>query len=394
MAHEQLSRRGFLKLGGVAAGAGALASLAGCAPKAPETTTESLDNLQQARTYWLGEEPTVDEASIAAEETCEMLIIGAGNAGMMAAGTAADLGVDFIVAEKGNEVCDTREYLSAIDSKYALEAGAEPVNKMKLLNEVTRYASGRVSQEVIKVWLDQSAEMIEWVEPIMTAAGNEIGVTVMDPKHKSGGTDYYEPTEEHFFNPTYTYPMRIDILEWYINDKGNTIRYGHDLVKLCHEDGKVTGAIFDTPEGLKRITATKGTLLATGGYAANPEMVRANLPLVERCCTAASYSPRSDGYGLKAGIWAGGVKDVNGAPVIFDRGAVKPGVDSASASATSRFPTTPSATWPPTSPAACGARCSTAAPLKTSTPSRPPAARHTPPPCWAWASRWTTTCGT
>ena len=126
MAHEQLSRRGFLKLGGVAAGAGALASLAGCAPKAPETTTESLDNLQQARTYWLGEEPTVDEASIAAEETCEMLIIGAGNAGMMAAGTAADLGVDFIVAEKGNEVCDTREYLSAIDSKYALEAGAEP----------------------------------------------------------------------------------------------------------------------------------------------------------------------------------------------------------------------------------------------------------------------------
>ena len=163
MAHEQLSRRGFLKLGGVAAGAGALASLAGCAPKAPETTTESLDNLQQARTYWLGEEPTVDEASIAAEETCEMLIIGAGNAGMMAAGTAADLGVDFIVAEKGNEVCDTREYLAAIDSKYALEAGAEPVNKMKLLNEVTRYASGRVSQEVIKVWLDESAEMIEWV---------------------------------------------------------------------------------------------------------------------------------------------------------------------------------------------------------------------------------------
>lgn len=327
MAHEQFSRRGFLKLGGVAAGAGALASLAGCAPKAPETTTESLDNLQQARTYWLGEEPTVDEASIAAEETCEMLIIGAGNAGMMAAGTAADLGVDFIVAEKGNEVCDTREYLAAIDSKYALEAGAEPVNKMKLLNEVTRYASGRVSQEVIKVWLDESAEMIEWVEPIMTAAGKEIGVTVMDPKHKSGGTDYYEPTEEHFFNPTYTYPMRNDILEWYINDKGNTIRYGHDLVKLCHEDGKVTGAIFDTPEGLKRITATKGTLLATGGYAANPEMVRANLPLVERCCTAASYSPRCDGYGLKAGIWAGGVKDVNGAPVIFDRGAVKPGVD-------------------------------------------------------------------
>ena len=120
MAKDKLSRRGFLKLGGALAGAGALAALPGCSPSAPATTTEALDNLQHARTYWLGEEPTVAESSIAIEETCEMLIIGAGNAGMMAAGTAADLGVDFIVAEKGYEVCDTREYVSAINSKYAL----------------------------------------------------------------------------------------------------------------------------------------------------------------------------------------------------------------------------------------------------------------------------------
>ncbi len=38
-----------------------------------------------------------------------------------------------------------------------------------------------------------------------------------------------------------------------------------------------------------RVNAAKGTLLATGGYAANPEMIRANLPLVPACCTAASY---------------------------------------------------------------------------------------------------------
>lgn len=56
-------------------------------------------------------------------------------------------------------------------------------------------------------------------------------------------------------------------------------------------------------------------------------MIRANLPLVPACCTAASYSPRCDGYGLRAGLWAGGIKDVNGAPVIFDRGAVPAGVD-------------------------------------------------------------------
>ncbi|MBR0404272.1 MAG: FAD-binding protein [Eggerthellaceae bacterium] len=323
-----LSRRDFLTLGGAVAGAGVLgAALSGCSPKPQAPDTTSRDNMEFARSYWLGEEPQVSEADIVEEETCELLIIGAGNAGMMAAGTAADLGVDFIVAEKGSEVGDTREYIAAVNSKFTKSFGSDPVDGLKLVNEVTRYASGRVSQDVIKTWIDESAEMIEWVEPIMTAAGKELSLTVMSDDHKAGGTDYYEPTLEHFFNPTYEYPMRNNILEWYINDRGNEIRYGHELVKLCHDDGKVTGALFRTEAGLKRITATKGTLLATGGYAANPEMVRANLPLVERCVTASSFSLRCDGYGLRAGLWAGGVKDVNGAPVIFDRGAVPPGVD-------------------------------------------------------------------
>ena len=45
---------------------------------------------------------------------------------------------------------------------------------------------------------------------------------------------------------------------------------------------------------------------------------------LERCAiTLADPAWRTS----SCGIWAGGVKDVNGAPVIFDRGAVKPGVD-------------------------------------------------------------------
>lgn len=320
-----VSRRSLLKLGALA-GAGAVAAAAtGCAPQ-EKTTPDVTSTMEQARTYWLGEEPQVSEADIVAEEHTDFLIIGAGNAGMAAAATASDLGLDFIVAEKGSCVGDTREYTGAINTKFSL-AVAEPVDKFKLLNELTRYASGRVSPKVIKMWLDEGAEFIEWLEPIMTAAGKEIAVTPMVGEHPTGGTDYMTPTIEHYFNPTYTYPMRNDILEMHIQEAGHEISYGYDLVKLDHADGRVTGAIFNTDEGLKRIVAAKGTLLATGGYAANPEMVRANLPLIERCITQASYSLRCDGYGLRAGLWAGGIKDVNGAPMIFDRGAVKPGVD-------------------------------------------------------------------
>lgn len=322
---KDLSRRSFLKAGALA-GAGALASTAfGCAPEEPKTTPQDAAALE-ARMFWLGEEPVVNEADIVAEETTEFLIIGAGNAGMVAAATASDLGLDFIVAEKGDCVGDTREYLGAVNTKFTL-AAADPVDELKLLNELTRYASGRIDQRVVKTWLAEGRELMEWLEPLMTAQGKEIGVTPMEADHPAGGTYYYAPTTEHYFMPTYEYPMRNDILEWHIQEAGHEVSYRHDLVRLDHEGTRVTGAVFRTEEGLKRINATKGTLLATGGYAANPEMVQAIQPLIERCCTAASYSLRCDGYGLRAGLWAGGVKDVNGSPVIFDRGAVAPGVD-------------------------------------------------------------------
>lgn len=323
---HDLSRRGFLQAG-LIAGASALAAsgLTACAPQAP-TAPDTTHATGIAEPDWLGEEPSVSDADIAATKDTEFLIIGAGNAGMVAAATAADLGLDFILCEKGTCVGDTREYLGAPNSKFALEV-ADPVDEMKLLNELTRYASGRVDQRVIKTWLDEGKEMIEWVAPIMTAAGKELAVTPMEEDHPAGGTYYFAPTLEHFFQPTYEYPMRNDILEMRLNEQGHEVSYEHELICLDHANGAVTGGIFRTPDGLVRINASKGTLLATGGYAANPAMVQAIQPLIPRCCTTASYSLRCTGDGLKAGLWAGGVKDVNGAPMIFDRGAVAPGVD-------------------------------------------------------------------
>lgn len=339
-----ISRRSFLQGGLLAsAGAGVLAAglLSSCAPKSSEKRHPEAAS-ENAHSYWIGDEPVVLDEDIVATRNTDFLIIGAGNAGMSAAATASDLGLDFIVAEKGDCVGDTREYLGAVNSKYSLEV-ADPVDEMKLLNELTRYASGRVDQRVIKTWLDEGKELVAWLTPIMEAQGKELAVTPMEESHPTGGTYYFLPTIEHYYMPTYEYPMRNHILEWHIQDAGHEIDYKYDLVKLDHNDGKVTGAVFDTPEGLVRVNAAKGTLLATGGYAANPEMIQANLPLVPKCCTSASYSLRCDGYGLRAGLWAGGVKDVNGAPMIFDRGAVLPGVDCGyvvDADGTQHFPAT------------------------------------------------------
>lgn len=115
----------------------------------------------------------------------------------------------------------------------------------------------------------------------------------------------------------------------HIEDAGNAERllWNHAMIKLVHKDGKVTGAIFETDNGNVQINARKGVVLATGGYPANPEMVQALSPIVPQCVVAPGYSPKDLGDGIKAGIWAGGHKDAEAAPMVFNRGVVAPGVD-------------------------------------------------------------------
>lgn len=318
-----LTRRGFLTgavLGGAAvAGLG----LASCAPSQPTQDSGAGDSASNT-VDWLGVEPDIADSDIVKTEQTDFLIIGAGTAGMCAAGTAADLGMNFILAEKNDEVCETREYWGIVNSPVAVSQGGE-CDGMKLLNELTRYASGKCSQDVIKMWIDESAEVFEWIDPLMQAAGKQVVVDALGD-HATGGTDYYIPTLQHVYLPPYAPPMRNDILLSLVQEKSaDSVRFGYTLVKLLHSEGAVTGAIFETEEGYVRVEA-KDTLLATGGYPANPAMMKALQPAAVGCCTSSSYNPADDGLGLRAGLWAGGVKDPDPAPMIFDRGAVEVGV--------------------------------------------------------------------
>ena len=113
MIEQNMSRRNFLT---AAAGTAAVASVASSVALADEVA-----NTQAANPAWLGEEP--EDGDIADTKECELLIIGAGNGGMAAAATAADLGVDFLVADAFDTPNDTRHWIGAVNSKYTEEAG-------------------------------------------------------------------------------------------------------------------------------------------------------------------------------------------------------------------------------------------------------------------------------
>lgn len=329
--NANVSRRSFLT-GATAAGALAAFGLAGCAPQATSAATDAAtdeDSTELASTGsdWLGSAPKIAEGDIVETRDTELLIVGAGNGGMAAAATAADLGLDFTLCEKTGSVQRTRHWFGAINTMYTKDAGVE-IDTAKLLNEFTRYASNQADQRVVRVWIDESAEVTEWLDPILTAAGMTCAFD-NNVDHATGGTDFNIFPMEHYYSGKDAAGEALErnkVLLAYINERGYDVTYNHSLAKLVQdESGKVTGAIFETPDGYVQINAAKGVLLTTGGYVSNAEMLHACNPMVERCVTLQYGSPNNTGDGIRAAMHIGAQKDAIGAPMIFDRGAVLPG---------------------------------------------------------------------
>ena len=283
---------------------------------------------------WLGTEPTIDEASITDTWDTDILIVGAGNGGMMAAAYAAKNGLNFRIIEQNSVVQDTRHWVGAVDGFGAQEHGVV-TDKGKLLSEISRYASGKCDQRVVKTWLNESAEAIGFIREILE---DEFGVQMT----YTYGEEARWPAENAEYNTDYLYPEieytydrstgaeRNKLFEEYIENLGYSIDFNTALAKLEKDDtGRITGIIAQSNDDghFIRINASKGVLLACGGYPGNPYMMEQLDPLGTSVTTACSYSPADKGYGIRAAIWAGANLDKEAAPMLFDRGAVAPGQD-------------------------------------------------------------------
>ena len=287
---------------------------------------------------WLGKEPDIDETAITETVDTDILIVGAGNGGMFAAAYAAANGLNFRVIEQNANVQDTRHWYGAIDSAAAKEAGEKPADRAKLLSEISRYASGKCDQRVVKTWINESAAMHDFMRSILEdkygwvcdfTSGSEAAWPTENAEHN---TDYLFPVQEHNYMASESASglARNELLLQYIQELGYDVDFKTSLAKLeKNSEGRITGIIAQSTEDdhFIRYNANKGVLLACGGFPGNPYMMEQLDPLGTSVTTACSYSPADKGYGIRAAVWAGANLDKEAAPMLFDRGIVAPGVD-------------------------------------------------------------------
>ena len=297
---------------------------------------------------WLGKEPDIDEAAITETVDTDILIVGAGNGGMFAAAYAAANGLNFRVIEQNANVQDTRHWYGAVDSAAAKEAGEPATDKAKLLSEISRYASGKCDQRVVKTWINESAAMHDFMRSILEdkygwvcdfTSGSEAAWPAENAEHN---TDYLYPVQEHNYmaSESASGTPRNELLLQYIQELGYDVDFKTSLAKLeKNSDGRITGIIAQSTEDdhFIRYNANQGVLLACGGFPGNPYMMEQLDPLGTSVTTACSYSPADKGYGIRAAVWAGANLDKEAAPMLFDRGVVAPGVDAGYVDSDSAF---------------------------------------------------------
>lgn len=315
------TRRSFLGAGAALAAGLGITGLAGCAPKtmaetgpeedAPEAATEEAAD-------WLGSAPEIAEDEIAETIEVDVLVAGAGVTGLVAAARIGELGGKAIVVEKLSVPSTFRTDIGAIDSRLQRSQNVS-IDKAGVVNDIQRYATGQADGRLLKVWADESGEAMDWMLDMFDEA-NITYYLETDP----GAEDmiYKEWPVTHGINDA---AAAMEALVGKVEDAGAEIRYDCQMLRLEQdESGRVVGALCKDlkNDSYLRVSAAKGVVLATGGYATNDDMLKALCADQYESCVMKEMTPSQDGDGIKAALWIGADMDPDGFAQIFERGCV------------------------------------------------------------------------
>ena len=113
---------------------------------------------------WPGAAPEVDPSLITATYEGDVVVLGAGHAGVQCALAAAEGGAKVIVAEKQPEFEKlhwTGEQIGTYNSGYFIERGFGPYDEMEIIQEYFRCGCHRVNQRLISMYVRNSGEMLD-----------------------------------------------------------------------------------------------------------------------------------------------------------------------------------------------------------------------------------------
>ncbi len=302
---KEVSRRKFLKgaagvgvgaaaaglLGGMAFASGEPDAVTGASTQAGGASGGSGEAVTPEYPDFLTKPDPIPDADIANIVEADVVVVGCGIAGLMAARSASEAGASVAVIEKSTSYNYRSGQFGIHGSTLQKERGMD-FDGSAAVGDLMKEMGYRPDQRLWNYWRDYSGEAFDW---LLEPAGGNVEVIDMYAKSYDASKitictvhwpqpEAYDPLEE--FSPTYPAATLT-----FIPDQGNILALNY---QRCQENGvdfhfstwakqlirpdnsgRAEGVIGQDKDGVyTKFLARKGVILAAGDYASNEAMVK------------------------------------------------------------------------------------------------------------------------
>ncbi len=232
------------------------------------------------------------------EYTADVIVIGAGGAGLTAAITAADNGASVIVLEKmpiqgGNTLISGGEY-AAPGNWIQTEEGIED-NAEQFYNDILKGGDNENDPSLVRVLAENALAGANWLK-------DYIGMEFEDHMLFFGG----HSVERSLVPKNATGYEMISKLTAKLDEKNVPLHKNTAATELIqNQEGKVTGVKAQYGNQTVTYNANKAVILATGGFGANLDMrVKYNETMNENILSTNTVGSKGDGIEMAERIGA------------------------------------------------------------------------------------------
>ena len=229
------------------------------------------------------------------DTSCDIVVVGAGGAGLSAAVQAASMGANVIVLEKQGIIGGNTNY--ATGGLNAAETSVQ--QKLGIIDSKKSHFDDTMSgghflndSSLVATLVNKAAEAVDWLISLgadMSNVGQMAGSSQKRTHRPNGGAAVG--------------PHLVSVLNKAVKAENISIRTRNTVTALTEQNGKVTGVKVSTPKGVYSIRA-KAVILATGGFGANLSLIGQYRPELKDFHTSNHHGATGDAFGWVAPLQA------------------------------------------------------------------------------------------
>ena len=204
------------------------------------------------------------QSSLPAEIKGSVVIVGGGGAGLASAVSALENGADVIIIEKmgflggSTNVCGGA--FNASDTKYQKALGIED-NPQKHFEQTMKGGHNTNDPAMVRYMADHAKETLQWLEGMGLKVNPKVGAATGALFQRS---HYPDPAGGHTY---------VAVLENQLQKYGDRVKVLLDTkaTSLIKKNGRIVGVNVENYGKKVKVMASKGVIIATGGFGANVE---------------------------------------------------------------------------------------------------------------------------